>query len=938
MDAALWQRLSPELDRLLELDPEARALRLAALRAADPALADELDALLALDADAGGFLEESIVAGLAGACHGARIGPYALDRLLGEGGMGQVWLAHRADGLYERRVALKLLRPGLADPGLRLRFTRERQILARLEHPHIAHLLDAGIDASQQPYLALDYVDGAPITDWCHRRHLLVPRRIRLFLQVCAAVSHAHASLIVHLDLKPSNILVTDDGNVRLLDFGIAKLLDTQDHGPEQTRSGMRAFTLHYAAPEQVRGEPVTTMTDIYALGVVLHELLSGRKPYRPTRETAASWEQAILDSDPLRPSIALLREGGELAPSQRRRMARAIAGDLDNIVLRALAKQPEDRYASVEALAQDLRRWLDDKPVQARPQRIGYRLRKYVSRHRWALASTAAVVGTLAGALGAVSWQAGEAIEESARAQAMQDFVTGLFEYTGSSPRGAPLDVRDLLDAGVQRGDAELARQPRARAELYGVIARLRLGLGDYEQALALLQRQEALLEPLADVPASLRLQSASDHARALRMLGRGPDCIAHAGPHRALARQREATVPRQAADLYTQLGRCHRDRGDFDTARELFDAALTLRRQGRGDDAGIVESLADLASLHSASGDVPRALVTVDSALARLEDRLGMRHPLAIDLLRARCALRRTQGETRDAEASCTSSVGLALDLYGPGHPATLDARRQLAALHVDQGRFVEAEAEFRDALVQTVARLGPRHPDVARIHNSLGIIAWERGDEAVALAELARCVEIWRASTPGSLLADGLFNQAMVLQAFGHSRQARPLVLESLALRRERFGDRHGLVGDALRLLGEIEAAEGDWQDARTHLAEAVAITRSGYGEDHPATQRATLARARVEARLGDAAALARLDALASSPATDVESRKLAWLARAHAASVRCAGGARVVARAEFAALDAQLRDARPQGGALVREIDAARGACAPTLARR
>lgn len=938
MDAARWQRLSPELDRLLDLGPQARTEALAQLRADDPPLADELAALLALDAGAGAFLQDSPVAALAGLRAGARVGPWALDRLLGEGGMGQVWLARRADGLYERRVALKLLRPGLADPGLHLRFSRERQILARLEHPHIAHLLDAGIDGDLQPYLALDYVDGAPITEWCQQRALLVPRRIRLFLQVCAAVSHAHASLVVHLDLKPSNILVTADGHVRLLDFGIAKLLDPQEHAPEQTRNAARAFTLHYAAPEQVRGEAVTTMTDVYALGVVLHELLSGRKPYRPTRDTAASWEQAILDADPLRPSLALQRDGAGLEPGQRRRMVRAIAGDLDNIVLRALAKRPEDRYPSVEALAQDLRRWLDVKPVLARPQPVGYRLRKYIARHRWGLAATTAVVGLLAGALGAVNWQAGQAIEESARAQAMQDFVIGLFEHAGASSGGASMDVRDLLDAGVQRGDAELARQPLARAELYGVIARLRLGLGDYAQALDLLQRQDALLDTLPRAPASLRLQSAGDHARALRMLGRQPACIARADALRPLARQRETALPRQAAELYTQLGRCHRDQGAYAEARTLFDAALALRRRGRGDDAGIVESLADLASLHSAAGDTGSALTTVDAALALLDDRLGARHPLAVDLRRTRCALLRTEGRAADAERSCAAGLALALDLHGADHPATLDARRQLAALHVDQGRFAEADAEFRDALQRTVARLGPMHADVARIRNSLGIVAWERGDAATALAELARSVDIWRASSPAGLLADGLFNHALVLHAFGDDAAALPRIREALSLRRTRFGPAHGAVGDALRLLGEIEAASGRTDIARQHLDEAMAITRAYYGDTHPATRRAALALARVEAGQGDADALVRLDAMARTTATDSEARKLAWLARAHAAALRCAGAGRADAGAEFAALDRQLREARPEGGALVREVAAAGHACAPALARR
>jgi len=282
MDPDRWQRLSPLLDALLELDQAARASSLASLREDDPQLADDLEELLALEAEGDDFLSEPLIAPPLGVQPGASVGPYELERMLGEGGMGQVWLARRADGLYERRVALKLLRPGLADPGLRLRFTRERQILARLEHPHIARLLDAGISSDNQPYLALEYVEGEPITDWCRARDPGVATRVQLFLQVCEAVSHAHTNLIVHRDLKPSNILVTPLDDVRLLDFGIAKLLDTPDHAPEQTRTGLRTFTLHYAAPEQIRGEPVTTMTDVYSLGVVLYELLAGRSA-RPT-------------------------------------------------------------------------------------------------------------------------------------------------------------------------------------------------------------------------------------------------------------------------------------------------------------------------------------------------------------------------------------------------------------------------------------------------------------------------------------------------------------------------------------------------------------------------------------------------------------------------------------------------------------------------------
>ncbi|HEY4555880.1 MAG TPA: serine/threonine-protein kinase, partial [Lysobacter sp.] len=468
MDVERWQRLSPLLDALLDLDEAERAQRLHTLRAEDPALAAELEALIALEDGQEDFLDQPLVPPVSGLRAGSVIGPYKLERMLGEGGMGQVWLAGRADGLYQRRVALKLLRPGLADPNLRLRFTRERQILARLAHPHIARLLDAGV-ADNVPYLALEYVEGEPITDYCKRHGTPVETRLRMFQQICDAVSHAHANLIVHRDLKPSNILVTPAGDVRLLDFGIAKLLDSEAPVVEQTRTGVRAFTLHYAAPEQIRGEPVTTMTDVYSLGVVLYELLTDAKPYRLKRNTDAEWEEAILAVDPLRPSQTVLKRTEQDTRDRQalRRLSRYLAGDLDNIVLKALCKRPEQRYPSVEAVAQDLQRFESGRPVLARPQSLGYRVQKYLVRHRWALAAGALTTVVISLALGIVAWQAREAVNEASRAQAMQDFMAGLFEHASGMPEGSTLDLRALLDAAVERGDRELARQPRARAEL---------------------------------------------------------------------------------------------------------------------------------------------------------------------------------------------------------------------------------------------------------------------------------------------------------------------------------------------------------------------------------------------------------------------------------------------------------------------------------------
>ncbi|TXI79921.1 MAG: serine/threonine protein kinase [Flavobacteriales bacterium] len=944
MDAERWQRLSPLLDALIDLDADARAERLAALRAEDPALAAELEALLALEDAHGDFLSEPLVTPPPMAKPDTLIGPYKLDRLLGEGGMGQVWLARRADGLYQRRVALKLLRPGLADPNLRQRFTRERQILARLGHPHIARLLDAGISSDNQPYLALEYVEGEPITDWCRSHDLGIDARLKLFLQVCEAVSHAHANLIVHRDLKPSNILVTPLDEVRLLDFGIAKLLDSPEPGRDNTRTEVRAFTLHYAAPEQIRGEPVTTMTDVYSLGVVLYELLAETKPYRLKRQTDAEWEEAILISDPLKPSATLLREADSdpsRTPALRRR-AREISGDLDNIVLKALSKRPEHRYPSVEAMSLDLHRYLEGKPVLARPQSMAYRSRKFVQRHRWALAMTALIVGVLTSALVLVTWQARQALREAARAQALQDFVTGLFEQAGGNTNpGEPLDVRKLLEDGEQRGNRELAKQPLTRAELLGVIARLRIGLGDYREAEQLLTAQHRIISGLDKVPESLRLSSASDYGRTLFLLDRSHECIAQMQPLEGEARRLQRQLPAQVAEFYSNLGRCLRVERKSDKARRLFQRSLEVRRNTLDDIAGVVENLADLAGLESDKGNAQAALRGYRNALAQLEASMGNRHPLAIGLQRSVCALERHAGRLAIAERDCHDALTLALEVRGPEHPDSIDASRQLAAIHVDQGRFREAEIAFRNSRRWLVARVGTRHEDVARDDNSLGVIAWERGDISGALKSLDRALTALHKS-PNTLYTSGvMFNKAMILHEAGRDGEALSLLLRVRRMRESILPKNHPQFGDTARMIGEVQAALGRDAAARESLVTAVRLTRAakGYGPSHPGTRRAELSLARFDLLRGDPPApsiLVQLEQLTGLPKTDSELRKVAWLAATTLAAHRCAEtGAEepivTAAREQLETLAADIAQAMPEGGQTTREFERLRAGC-------
>ena len=933
MDAERWQRLSPLLDALLDLQPGARAEELERLRAADPPLAAELEALLAGVDQEAEFLHDPLPGIHPCSRQGSRLGPYRLERLLGEGGMGQVWLAERADGLYQRQLALKLLRPGYADPNLRLRFSREREILARLQHPHIARLLDAGVGEGDQPYLVLEYVEGVALTDYCRQHALSVDERLRLFVQVCEAVSYAHANLIVHRDLKPSNMLVTASRQVQLLDFGIATLLDHEGADPGHARTEVRAFTLHYAAPEQVRGEPVSTLTDVYSLGVVLYELLAGDKPYRLRRQSDAEWERAILEVSPPRPSVAVQRlaEAGHLEPAQARRLARRLRGDLDRIALKALAKDPSQRYGSVEAIARDIQRHRHGRPIEARPPSIGYRLQKYAQRHRLGLVLGSLALLVLLASLGLALRQAQEARREAARAQAMQRLVLGLFDQAGAARQPGDPALRELLAAGARRGQAELKAQPRAHAELLGVLSRLYVGIGDYPQALAQSEAQHRLLQADPDAPAGLRLDAASQHGRVLRLLSRSRDCVARMQPLAAPALHLQAQARQQAADFYLQYGHCRRMLGEPIAARQWFERALDLRRDLAGDDAGVAEAMIELAMLESDAARTSAAIAQFMAARDLVLARLGQRHPLLVDIRRNLAALELDRGQAGDAEASLQPALELALDLHGPLHPATLAVRRQLGLAWLQQGRLDQAERELRAQHESTANALGQYHRETAQSLDALGRLALERGDTAAALAQLRQAVAIWRQPDGHHLLDRGLADLALAQAAHGDARGARATLEDAHRLRAARLGSSHPALGELDRQIGELLLDQGQAQDARPWLERGAQLTRLGYGADDPRSLRAELALARLppgnaaagEGRAGEEQASA-LQRFAGRLPPGEAMAALRWQAQAWAAHADCQAGHVAAGTRQLQDLQAQLQLARPQGGRLPRLV--------------
>jgi len=506
--------LSDAFARLIELKPAERKPFLHALATEEPALVDELDSLLDARSRAGQFLGEVDPEKIAELLRQdearsmpERAGPFRLTGEIGRGGLGVVYAGQREAGDFEQQVAVKLIKRGMDSENIIRSFEDERRILASLDHPGISRLIDGGMLPDGRPWFAMERIQGQPITEWCRQRELDLNGRIELTEQVCQAVQFAHARLIVHRDLKPANVLVTDDGSVKLLDFGIAKLMDADADDGAETMAGLRIMTRDYAAPEQLRGEPVSVATDIHALGVMLYELLTGQHPFRRADQTTEELTAAICDHEPARPSSR--ENAAKRGPGLSSRQLR---GDLDAIVAQAMAKRPEQRYASVEALAEDLARHRHRLPVRARRPSTGYRLASFLYRHRWGAAAVTAVIAALLVGLVLAAWQAGVAVREaeralhqaeraeaeSARARRTLLFMTDLFR-AGDPRQGKPVDsIEALLTAGSQQARTDLAEDPWLQGLVFRHLAEVHMNRAEHEQALDLARSAINRLEPL--------------------------------------------------------------------------------------------------------------------------------------------------------------------------------------------------------------------------------------------------------------------------------------------------------------------------------------------------------------------------------------------------------------------------------------------------------
>jgi len=778
LDAARWSRAGQLLGEILEMRPDERARELARIAADEPDLSASIEAMLRADERGSGVLEAGVAALAADLLARGEDGDDAEDdvpsvdryrvlKFLGRGGMGSVWLAERTDGHFARPVALKVLKRGLDTDEIRRRFQREREILARMEHPGIARMLDGGVTGDGRPCFAMEYVEGRPITEHADQRRLDLRERLLLFERACEVVSYAQQHLVVHRDLKPSNILVTSDGQLKLLDFGIAKLLaDPGDEPPDLTRTGQVLLTPEFAAPEQLRGEPVTMASDVFALGVILYELLSGRRPFpgRAARRLggASDPEAAPLgeafgksraDRGGTPEDTAALAAAAKARRLQPRALRRQLRGELAVLVETALRAEPERRYGSAEALLHDLRRFRLGRPLLARPATVGYRARKYVRRHRVAVGAASAAIVALGIGFVATFWQARVARREAARAAAVTDFLAGLFEAAdpdagaGSDPR-----ARELLARGATRIDTELRGQPELQADLLQLVGKLYDKLGDYDAAVPLLERalslREQRLPPGHPRVREALVQAGSAHLQAMNLeaadslLRRALVLLERAGGAAGAERGR----------LIGTLAVLEGRRGDGVAAESLYRAALEADRRHFGPEhEDVATDLNNLGGLLATEGRLDEALAVHREALAMRRRVLPPGHSeIPYSLANLAFVIDRL-GRLGEADSLYRESIAMRRRIYPEGHPILAATLRELGALEVRRQNYDSADTLLREAADMVRRYLGARHPDYALAINERGVLAYRRGDFAAAAGAFALAAGILEAVLP-------------------------------------------------------------------------------------------------------------------------------------------------------------------------------------------
>lgn len=788
-----WRQIREHFHACLELPREERIPFLDSSCREDPELREEVRSLLVCHEDPRTLLPDRIGDPSSPPPDG-RIDRYELIDLVGQGGMGVVYRARRADGTYEEEVAVKLLHGDLVGESLVRRFRQERQILADLKHPAIARLIDGGTASDGRPFLVMEFVDGIPIDRYCDQHGLDVRRRLRLFIEVCRAVHFAHQNLVIHRDLKPANLLVDASGAPKLLDFGVAKLIDPA--APEVTRFGADGqgtpMTPDFASPEQVTGRVITTASDIYALGAVLYLLLTGSRPLGNDPMALGELVEKVRFEEPVPPSVRVARDEDRETPRLD------LDRDLDRVVAMAMTKDPAGRYSSAESLADDLERFLSGRPVLAREQTFAYRVRKFLSRHRWPCLIAASVMVAVGALTVGLLLQRDRLLEEQSLSQEVTSFLEGVFTVsTPEASPGRPVAARALLDQAVFDVRGRFADQPRVRARLMSTMGRAYLRLGHLEEA-------ESLLESSLDT-----------------------------------RRERYPAAHPAIIDSTLDLGELRIEQGDWVTAESSFEnARVLIRGHGNQEDAQRMRALLGLAEVRRRQGKFQPALALQRDALTLARDAYGETHRSYADALYGLGSIHRQLGELGPAREALETTRDILRALHGDLHPEVARIGMQLGLLLEEEGRYEDAERLLRETReAQSIIYPEP-HPYQADVLNNLAsvVLTLERVDEAETLCRegLELRQKVLEPGHPA--IGDSRNLLGMILLRQERLEAAEDSFVEAREIWRRRLGPDHAQIASASNNLGQLYRQRGEFESAVVEFREALRVYRQTFGEDH------------------------------------------------------------------------------------------------------
>ena len=807
-----WEKVKEIFSAAVDLPVDERESFIEHESGGDAFVIREVRSLLESDDEAADFIENPTVAVSQlvrdeTALAGKKIGPYEIEKEIGRGGMGAVYRARRADEHFEKLAAIKLIKRGFDTDDIVRRFRHERQILAALDHPNITRLLDGGATDDGLPYLVMDYVEGLPLTRYCEENHLSVHDRLNLFLQICSAVVYAHQNLIIHRDIKPSNILVTADGVPKLLDFGIAKLT-TPDSPQTLERHSTQMMTPEYASPEQILGHPVTTATDIFSLGVVLYELLTGHKPFRIKSNNPLEISKAITNSAPVKPS-SVVTQGRKFGERQWA-VSVELRGDLDNIILMAIRKEPDRRYSSVEQFAADINRYLNGLPVAARQDTFGYRASKFVQRNKAAVAAGAGIFAALVGGLAATKRQANIARRQRDKAEEINQFLQKMLASPNPRSVGKDVKVIEVLGMAAESLETDFPEQPEIAADLETTLGLTYLSLGQLESA-------ERHLESALEKRLELFPRKSKEVARSL--LNYGKLLVEKSDFARAEPLYMEAlrTLRRivgnnnlEVADVLESLGYLTGLEARYEESMRFYEEVLAIRREVLG------ENHPDVARTMGKLGNV---LTVLDrrriaeplhrQSLKILRKLHGRGHPdIASTIFNLVGTIYLEKPE--EAEALCLESVAMCREILGEEHADTIWALYNLGWVLIHREKYLDAERSLREALAQRGANLPDEHIAVASCLLLLGRALMGQGAFLQAKSAFEECLALrrktlpaghWQLATTSSFLGECLAN-------LGEVATGEKMLLENYEIIKEKLGGNHQQTRQALERLHDFQ----------------------------------------------------------------------------------------------------------------------------------